>query len=79
MQLRPYRAVEGRGLMSVAANGATRGSRDGERIDLDDAQDVSFWTSELEISKEELYAAVQAVGPGARNVREHLVGRFTRF
>jgi len=56
-----------------------RGSRDGERIDLDDAQDVSFWTSELETSKEELQTAVESVGASAGKVRAYLAARFTRF
>jgi Protein of unknown function (DUF3606) len=55
------------------------GSRDSEPIDLGDPQDVSFWTSELEVSKEELHAAVDAVGSGARDVRAYLSARFTRF
>ena len=56
-----------------------RGSRDGERINLDDTQDVSFWISELETSKEELKTAVESVGTDARKVRTYLAARFTRF
>ena len=54
-------------------------SRDSEPIDLGNSQDVSFWTSELEVSKEELDAAIEAVGTSARDVRAYLSARFTRF
>ena len=56
-----------------------RGSRDGERINLDDEQDVSFWTSELEVSKQSLEAAVNEVGVIAKDVRAHLARKVTRF
>ena len=56
-----------------------RGSRDEERIDLDNEQDVRFWMSELEVSNETLRDAVNAVGARAHDVRAHVAGRFTRF
>lgn len=55
-----------------------RHARDEEVIDLDSAQDVSFWLSELEVSKQELTEAVQAAGPVAGDVRQFLGTRFTR-
>lgn len=55
------------------------GSRDGERIDLDNEQDRHFWLSELEVSAEELRQAVEAVGAEANVVRAYLAKRFTRF
>jgi len=57
----------------------SRSARDEEVIDLSSAQDVSFWLSELEVSKQELTEAVQAAGPVAGDVRLFLGTRFTRF
>ncbi len=56
-----------------------RGSRDGESINLDDAQDVRFWMSELEVNEENLRAAIEQVGARAKDVRAYLATRFTRF
>ncbi|HEX2670599.1 MAG TPA: DUF3606 domain-containing protein [Polyangiaceae bacterium] len=56
----------------------SRGAREEELVDLDNAQDVSFWMSEFEVSKEELNAAVRAAGPAARDVRAFLSTRLTR-
>jgi hypothetical protein len=54
-------------------------SRDGDSINLEDPQDVSYWTSELEVSKANLEAAVAAVGQRAKDVRAYLARQFTRF
>jgi hypothetical protein len=56
-----------------------RGSRDGEYIDLANEQDVRFWTSELEVSSDDLREAIEAVGARAKDVRARLAGRYTRF
>jgi hypothetical protein len=49
-----------------------RGSPDNRRIDINDPDEVRNWTKSLGISKEELERAVQAAGPMADKVREHL-------
>ncbi len=51
---------------------ANRGSPDRDRIDIHDADEVRNWTQSLGVSKEELQRAVEAVGPMASKVREHL-------
>jgi len=49
-----------------------RGSPDRDRIDMSDPDEVRNWTKSLGVSKEELERAVQAAGPMASKVREHL-------
>ena len=49
-----------------------RGSPDRDRIDIHDPDEVRNWTKSLGVSKEELQRAVEAVGPMASKVREHL-------
>lgn len=49
-----------------------RGSPDRDRIDMNDPDEVRNWTKSLGVSKEELERAVQAAGPIASKVREHL-------
>jgi hypothetical protein len=49
-----------------------RGSPDRDRIDLSDPDEVRNWTKSLGVSREELERAVQAAGPIASKVREHL-------
>ena len=51
---------------------ANRGSPDRDRIDIHDPDEVRNWTKSLGVSKEELQRAVEAVGPMASKVREHL-------
>lgn len=49
-----------------------RGSPDRDRIDMNDPDEVRNWTKSLGVSREELERAVQAAGPVASKVREHL-------
>ncbi len=49
-----------------------RGAQDRARINLNEAHEVRYWTNALGVSKEQLAAAVQAVGVSADKVREHL-------
>jgi hypothetical protein len=49
-----------------------RGTPDRDRIDINDPDEVRNWTKSLGVSKEELERAVNAVGPVAAKVREHL-------
>jgi hypothetical protein len=49
-----------------------RGPQDRSRINVHEEWEVAYWTKELGLSKEELVAAVQAAGPSATAVRQHL-------
>jgi hypothetical protein len=49
-----------------------RGGSDRNKISLDQEHEVSYWTKELGVSKEELAEAVKNVGNNAERVREHL-------
>lgn len=49
-----------------------RGSADRSRINLDEDYEVRDWTEALGVSKEELSAAVAAVGDSADKVRQYL-------
>ena len=48
------------------------GARDGDRISLTESHEVRYWTNALGVGKEQLAAAVQAVGVSADRVRAHL-------
>jgi hypothetical protein len=43
------------------------------RIDVNDHDDVSYWTTELGVSEEQLLATVQSVGVMAVDVRAELL------
>jgi hypothetical protein len=47
------------------------------RIDVNDIQNLRYWSDELKASEEELRRAVDQVGPEAEAVRQHLFGGFT--
>jgi hypothetical protein len=49
-----------------------RGPQDRARISLSEEHEVRYWTQALGVSKEQLAAAVQAVGSSADRVRAHL-------
>jgi hypothetical protein len=49
-----------------------RGPQDRSRISLTEEHEVRYWTQALGVTKEQLAAAVHAVGPSADRVREHL-------
>jgi hypothetical protein len=49
-----------------------RGPQDRARISLGEEHEVRYWTNALGVSKEQLAAAVQAVGNSADKVRAHL-------
>ncbi len=49
-----------------------RGVQDRARININEEHEVRYWTNALGVSKEQLAAAVQAVGVSAEKVREHL-------
>lgn len=48
------------------------GSPDRDRINVNEDYELQYWTKALGISADELRAAVEAVGPTAAAVREHL-------
>ena len=52
-----------------------RGPQDRARISLGEEHEVRYWTQALGVSKEQLAAAVQAVGSSADRVRAHLAKR----
>ncbi len=49
-----------------------RGASDRSRISLNEEHEVSYWTKELGVSREQLEEAVKSVGNNADRVREHL-------
>ena len=49
-----------------------RGPQDRARISLTEEHEVRYWTQALGVTKEQLAAAVQAVGSSADRVRAHL-------
>ena len=49
-----------------------RGPQDRARISLSEEHEIRYWTQALGVSKEQLAAAVQAVGSSADRVRAHL-------
>lgn len=49
-----------------------RGEADRDRIALHQDHEVSFWTKALDVTRDQLQAAVDAVGNGAAAVRKHL-------
>ncbi len=49
-----------------------RGPQDRSRISLSEEHEVRYWTHALGVSKEQLAAAVKAVGSSADRVRAHL-------
>lgn len=48
------------------------GPADRDRINVNEDYELRYWTQALGVSADELRAAVQAVGPTAAAVREHL-------
>lgn len=48
------------------------GPQDRSQINLNEEHEVRYWTQALGVSKEQLAAAVQAVGTSAERVRAHL-------
>ena len=49
-----------------------RGPQDRARISLSEDHEVRYWTQAIGVSKQQLAAAVQAVGNSAERVRAHL-------
>ena len=51
---------------------SNRGPQDRSRINVHEPYEVQYWTKELRVTKEQLVAAVAAVGVMADKVRAHL-------
>jgi hypothetical protein len=49
-----------------------RGTPDNKNISMKEEHEVRYWTKALGVTKEQLQAAVDAVGSSAAKVREHL-------
>jgi hypothetical protein len=49
-----------------------RGPQDRNRINVNESWEVSYWTKELGVSKEELEKAVQKAGTSVSAVRQQL-------
>ena len=52
-----------------------RGEPDRSLINVSQDHELRYWTQTLDVSEDELRAAVAAVGPQADKVREHLRSR----
>lgn len=55
----------------MSDNTNTRGEPDRSRINVNQEHEVRYWTQALDVTEEELRAAVDAVGPVADKVREY--------
>ena len=51
------------------------GKSDDTRININQDHEVSYWSQELGVSRDELQSAVAKVGPMVKNVRDHLQHR----
>jgi ABC-type transporter Mla subunit MlaD len=59
--------------MFMARESAGSGQQ-GQRIDIEREQDLREWARKLDATEEQLRQAVQAVGPLASDVEDHLKG-----
>jgi hypothetical protein len=70
------RAVEVRTLVRLLWPGMTddakRAQRDHRLIELDDPDEIVYWLKYLDTSRDELMAAISAVGTSAQAVKDHL-------
>ena len=49
-----------------------RGPADAERVNIHEPYEVEYWTKALGVSKEQLIAAVKAVGVMVKDIKQHL-------
>jgi hypothetical protein len=56
----------------MADDPSNRGEPDRSRISLQQRHEVDYWTKKFGVSKEQLEAAVNAVGNGVEAVEKHL-------
>jgi hypothetical protein len=48
------------------------GRQDDQRINVEQDHELSYWSKELGVSREQLRQAVQTAGPLVKDVRQHL-------
>jgi hypothetical protein len=48
------------------------GRQDDQRINVEQDHELSYWSKELGVSREQLRQAVQQAGPLVKDVRQHL-------
>ena len=53
-------------------NKSNTGSPDRDRVNLNEDYEVQYWTKKFGITKQQLEAAVKAVGTAAADVEKHL-------
>ncbi len=56
----------------MADDKTNRGQPDRSLISMSEPHEVAYWTKALGVTKEQLAAAVKAVGNSAKKVRAHL-------
>jgi hypothetical protein len=56
----------------MADNSTQRGPQDAMRVNVNQDHEVQYWTRKFGVTKEQLAAAVKAVGPMAKDVEVHL-------
>lgn len=49
-----------------------RQPQDADRVNVNEAWELRYWTARFKVSDEELRAAIKAVGPMARDIERHL-------
>ena len=56
----------------MADDPTKRGPQDAARVNVHEEHEVRYWTQKFGVSKEQLVAAVKAVGPMAKDVEAKL-------
>jgi len=56
----------------MADDTSIRGAGDRTKVNVNQRHELQYWSKELGCTEDELRAAVEAVGPSADKVREHL-------
>lgn len=72
LQQRPLAYALGAATEQAMASGPAHGPKDPMRVNLNDGDEVDYWTAELRCTPAELGRAVKAVGPLAERVRHFL-------
>ena len=59
-------------------NGVDEKARDTRIIEFENSDEVKYWMKLLDTSKDELFAAISAVGTSAHDVAEYLTAKFAQ-
>ena len=59
----------------MADNLKQTGKPDDQRINVEQDHELSYWSKELGVSRDDLRRAVEQAGPLVRDVRQHLNNR----